>query len=72
MGVPVTRLPPVGVKAVVGFHIYVLAPVAVKVAVCCPTHIVELFTITGGKRFTVIVDVAAFVHPLATIPLRYS
>ena len=32
-------------------------------------QIVELFTATGGKGFTVIVAVAVFVHPLASVPV---
>ena len=69
MGVPVTGLPLLLLNVIAGFQVYVIALAAVNVAVSCPTHIVELFTATGGKGFTVMVDVAVFVHPLASVPV---
>lgn len=47
-----------------GVQVYVLAPVAVSVAVL-PGHMVAEFTVTVGVGLTVRVDVAVVVHPAA-------
>ena len=50
------------------FQVYVLAPLAVKVAVL-PAHIVAEFTLVIGNGFTVTVDVVAFLQLFALVPV---
>jgi len=50
------------------FHVYELAPLAVKVAVPLAQIVAELTLITG-KGFTVTVDVAEFLQPVAFVPI---
>lgn len=52
-----------------GDHTYVFAPLAVNVALCCPTHIAAEFTFTTGGLFTVTVVVAILVQELTSVPV---
>jgi hypothetical protein len=61
-GVAVTGLPFEALRPVEGVQVYVDAPFAVSVAVCCPTQIVPLLTVTVGNGFTVTVAVMDDVH----------
>ena len=61
MGVAVALPPPVDVAPAV--HVYVVAPVAVRLAVC-PEQIVSELTNITGKGLTVTVDTAVFVQVL--------
>ena len=45
---PVTTAPLVALNPVPGIQVYVDAPLAVKVAVCCPAQIVALFAVIVG------------------------
>jgi hypothetical protein len=60
--VAVTGLPFEELRPVAGLQVYVEAPVAVSVAVCCPAQIVALFTVITGKGLTVTVEVATAVQ----------
>jgi hypothetical protein len=54
----------VAVVPIFGFHVYVVAPVAVNVAVV-PEQIVGEFTATVGSAVTVTVAVAVLEQPFA-------
>ena len=68
-GVAVTTLPVVELNPVAGPQTYVLAPLAVNVAVCCPTQIVPVVAVTIGLLTTVTVAESVFVQPLASVPV---
>jgi len=67
-GVALTLVPLVALRPVAGDHAYVLAPLAVSVAVCCPAQIVPLVTPISGSGFTVTVAVVTAVQ-LPIVPV---
>ena len=64
-GFAVTDEPVVALSAVEGLHVYVLAPLAVSVALC-PAQIVAGETLITGWLAIVTVTCAVAVHPLAS------
>jgi len=68
-GLAVTLVPTVELNPVAGDQTYVDAPLAVKVAVCCPIQIVAVFTVTVGFVTTVSVVVSELTQPLASVPV---
>jgi hypothetical protein len=52
-GLAVTEIPVEPLSVAAGVQVYVFAPLAVKVAVCCPTHIVPDVAVIVGVGFTV-------------------
>ena len=51
-------------------HVYVLAPIPVKVTVePKQTEVADAFTVIVGREFTVIVFVAVFVQPFISVPV---
>lgn len=66
VGLAVTEAPVVLLRPVPGLQVYVLAPVAVKVAEL-PGHMVIEFTETVGVGLTVTVDVAVAVQPATDV-----
>jgi hypothetical protein len=70
VGVAVTVAPVVEDKPVAGLQLYVAAPLAVSETLL-PIHSVadEGVTVTVGVVFTVIIAVAVFVHPFASVPV---
>jgi hypothetical protein len=57
LGFAITVKPVVAESPVAGLQLYVIAPLAVRVA-DCPLHIVTEFTVTVGRGCTVKVAVA--------------
>jgi len=70
VGVAVTVAPVVEDKPVAGLQLYVVAPLAVSETLL-PIHNAadEGVTMTVGVGFTVIIAVAVFVHPFASVPV---
>ena len=69
-GFAVTVEPVVALNPVAGLHVYVDAPLALRVAVCCPTQIGGgVGTITTGRGFTVTVTCVDAVHPFISVPV---
>ena len=70
VGFAVTIAPVVADKPVAGLHVYVVAPLAVN-DVLLPLQIIgaDGVTVTVGVVLTVIVAVAVFVHPFASVPV---
>ena len=70
VGFAVTGEPVVALSAVDGVHKYVVAPLAVSVAVCCPTQIAGGgVTLITGSGFTFTVTCVDAVHPLPSVPV---
>jgi hypothetical protein len=70
VGFAVTGEPVVELSAVDGVHVYVVAPLAVSVAVCCPTHIAGGgATVTTGRGLTFTVTCVDAVHPFTSVPV---
>ena len=70
VGFAVTGEPVVELSAVDGVHVYVVAPLAVSVAVCCPTHIAGGgATETTGSGFTFTVTCVDAVQPFTSVPV---
>src|SRR5947207_10400439 len=70
VGLAVTGEPVVELSAVDGVHKYVVAPLAVSVAVCCPTQIAGGgATVTTGRGFTFTVTCVDAVHPFTSVPV---
>jgi hypothetical protein len=68
-GVAVITLPVVALNPVAGLQVNKEALLlAVKVAVCCPTQMVGLFTVRVGLLITETVDTAVFVQ-LLVVPV---
>jgi hypothetical protein len=67
-GVNVTVAPVVPLKLVAGDHEYVVAPVAVNVAVAV-AQIVASLTTTTGNGFTVTTTWSVLIHPFAFVPV---
>ena len=64
-----TDEPVVALKPVDGVHVYVVPPVAVKVALL-PLHIGEgVGAVIVGSGFTVTTTVVAFTQPLLFVPV---
>ena len=53
-----------------GLQVYEVAPLAIKVAVCCPQQIVELLTVTVGFGLTAIVPVIVAVQAFVAVTNR--
>ena len=70
VGFAVTVAPVVADNPVAGLQAYVVAPLAVN-GVLLPLQIAgaDGLTVTVGVVFTVIVAVAVFVHPFASVPV---
>src|SRR5204862_7010942 len=67
-GLAVTGEPVVELSAVDGVHKYVVAPLAVSVAVCCPTQIAGGgATVTTGRGLACTVTCPDAVHALASV-----
>ena len=70
VGVAVTGLPVAAERLADGAHEYVRALLAVSIADAPIQRLSKsLVTLTFGSGFTVIVVLAEFVHPLASVPL---
>jgi hypothetical protein len=67
-GVNVTVAPVAALRFVAGDHEYVVAPVAVNVAVAVE-QIVTSATTTTGKGFTVTKTWSVLIHPFASVPV---
>src|SRR5258708_4258089 len=68
-GFAVTFAPIVELKPVAGVQLYVVAPFAVSVAVCCPAQMLALLTEIVGVETTVTVDVAVFLQLFVFVPV---
>ena len=70
VGLAVTVVPVVALSPVAGDQMYVTAPDAVSVAVCCPTHIAGgAGTEITGSGLTFTVTCVDAVQPLASVPV---
>ena len=70
IGLTVTVEPVVELSPVAGDQTYVVAPLAVSVAVCCPTQIAGgAGTVITGGGFTFTVTCVDAVQPLLSVPV---
>jgi hypothetical protein len=69
VGFAVTLVPVLELNPMVGVHVYMLAPLAVNVALF-PVHMLvsEATTVTSGTGLTVIFTLAESLHPFASVP----